>query len=98
MRDIGTLLEALPYIREFHGRTVVIKIGGGAVTDAGLTHDFAQDIVLLRYVGLHPIVVDGGGPMVTRLVGGVGLGGEVVGGGRGSDAGTVGGGEEGGVG
>src|SRR3954470_18370240 len=55
MRDVGTLLEALPYIREFHGRTVVIKIGGAAMTDAGLTHDFAQDIVLLRYVGLHPI-------------------------------------------
>ena len=68
MRDIGTLLEALPYIREFHGRTVVIKIGGAAMTDAGLTHDFAQDVVLLRYVGLRPIVVHGGGPMITRLM------------------------------
>jgi acetylglutamate kinase len=68
MRDVGTLLEALPYIRQFHGKTVVIKIGGAAMTDAGLTDDFAQDIVLLRYVGLHPIVVHGGGPMITRLM------------------------------
>ena len=68
MRDVGTLLEALPYIREFHGRTVVIKIGGAAMTDAGLTDDFAKDVVLLRYVGLHPIVVHGGGPMITRLM------------------------------
>src|SRR3954451_22613373 len=66
MRDVGTLLEALPYIREFHGRTVVIKIGGAAMTDAGLTHDFAQDVVLLRYVGLRPVVVHGGGPQITE--------------------------------
>src|SRR5919107_3222287 len=68
MRDVGTLLEALPYIRQFHGKTVVIKIGGAAMTDAGLTDDFAKDVVLLRYVGLHPIVVHGGGPMITRLM------------------------------
>src|SRR3954469_8297837 len=68
MRDIGTLLEALPYIRQFHGKVVVIKIGGAAMTDAGLTDDFAKDVVLLRYVGLHPIVVHGGGPMITRLM------------------------------
>jgi acetylglutamate kinase len=89
MRDVGTLLEALPYIREFHGRTVVIKIGGAAMTDAGLTHDFAQDIVLLRYVGLHPIVVHGGGPMITRLMERLGMDVKFVGGLRVSDEATV---------
>jgi acetylglutamate kinase len=68
MRDVGTLLEALPYIREFHGRTVVIKIGGAAMTDAGLTDDFARDVVLLKYVGMNPIVVHGGGPEITSYM------------------------------
>jgi acetylglutamate kinase len=68
MRDVGTLLEALPYIREFHGKTVVIKIGGSAMTDAGLTDDFARDIVLLKYVGMNPIVVHGGGPEITTYM------------------------------
>jgi acetylglutamate kinase len=68
LRDVGTLLEALPYIREFHGKTVVIKIGGAAMTDAGLTDDFARDIVLLKYVGMNPIVVHGGGPEITHYM------------------------------
>jgi acetylglutamate kinase len=68
MRDVATLLEALPYIREFHGKTVVIKIGGAAMTDAGLTDDFARDVVLLKYVGMNPIVVHGGGPEITRYM------------------------------
>src|ERR687885_1746978 len=89
MRDVGTLLEALPYIREFHGKTVVIKIGGAAMTDAGLTHDFAQDIVLLRYVGLQPIVVHGGGPMITRLMERLGMDVQFVEGLRVSDEATV---------
>jgi acetylglutamate kinase len=89
MRDVGTLLEALPYIREFHGKTVVIKIGGAAMTDAGLTHDFAQDIVLLRYVGLHPIVVHGGGPMITHLMERLGMDVKFVDGLRVSNAATV---------
>jgi acetylglutamate kinase len=67
-RDVATLLEALPYIREFHGKTVVIKIGGAAMTDAGLTDDFARDIVLLKYVGMNPIVVHGGGPEITKYM------------------------------
>ncbi|MEJ7715048.1 MAG: hypothetical protein WKF40_04810 [Thermoleophilaceae bacterium] len=54
MRDIGTLLEALPYIREFHGRTVVIKYGGAAMTESGLVEEFARDVVLLKYVGHEP--------------------------------------------
>src|SRR5882672_9049849 len=58
MRDVGTLLEALPYIREFHGRTVVIKYGGAAMRDEGLREAFATDVVLLKYVGLNPVTVE----------------------------------------
>src|SRR5579859_5686146 len=65
MRDIATLLEALPYIREFHGKTVVIKYGGAAMTDTALKEEFARDVVLLKYVGMNPVVVHGGGPEIT---------------------------------
>ena len=63
--NVGVLLEALPYIREFHGRTVVIKYGGAAMRDEHLREAFATDVVLLKYVGLNPIVVHGGGPEIT---------------------------------
>jgi acetylglutamate kinase len=63
--NVETLLEALPYIREFHGRTVVIKYGGAAMGDEELREAFATDVVLLKYVGLNPIVVHGGGPDIT---------------------------------
>ena len=66
MRDVATLLEALPYIREFHGRTVVIKYGGAAMTDPSLKEDFARDVVLLKSVGMNPVVVHGGGPDITH--------------------------------
>ncbi len=68
MRDVATLLEALPYIREFHGETVVIKYGGAAMTDARLKEEFARDVVLLKYVGMNPIVVHGGGPDITAYM------------------------------
>jgi acetylglutamate kinase len=68
MRDIGTLLEALPYIRDFHGRTVVIKYGGAAMLDAQLKEDFARDVVLLKYVGMNPVIVHGGGPEITSYM------------------------------
>jgi acetylglutamate kinase len=68
MRDVGTLLEALPYIREFHGKTVVIKYGGAAMEDEALREEFARDVVLLKYVGLNPIVVHGGGPEITAYM------------------------------
>src|SRR5438132_1012086 len=64
MRDVATLLEALPYIREFHGKTIVIKYGGAAMEDPELREEFARDVVLLKYVGLNPIVVHGGGPEI----------------------------------
>jgi acetylglutamate kinase len=89
MRDVGTLLEALPYIREFHGKTVVIKYGGAAMEDLALREEFARDVVLLKYVGLNPIVVHGGGPEITTYMQRLGLPVEFVGGLRVSDADTV---------
>ncbi|HEX2413540.1 MAG TPA: acetylglutamate kinase [Solirubrobacteraceae bacterium] len=89
MRDVGTLLEALPYIREFHGRTVVIKYGGAAMNDPELREDFARDVVLLKYVGMNPIVVHGGGPEITRYMERLNLPVEFVGGLRVSDEETV---------
>jgi acetylglutamate kinase len=68
VRDVGTLLEALPYIREFHGKTVVIKYGGAAMDDPALKEDFARDVVLLKYVGMNPVIVHGGGPEITSYM------------------------------
>ena len=68
MRDVSTLLEALPYIREFHGRTVVIKYGGAAMIDPTLRAEFSRDVVLLKFVGMNPVVVHGGGPEITRYM------------------------------
>jgi acetylglutamate kinase len=87
--SIGTLLEALPYIREFHGRTVVIKYGGAAMEDPALREDFARDVVLLKYVGLNPVVVHGGGPDITAYMKSLDMPVEFVGGLRRSDAPTV---------
>ncbi|MBN1528350.1 MAG: acetylglutamate kinase [Thermoleophilaceae bacterium] len=89
MRDVATLLEALPYIREFHGRTVVIKYGGAAMTDASLKEDFARDVVLLKYVGMNPVVVHGGGPDITHYMERLGMEVRFVDGLRVSDEATV---------
>jgi acetylglutamate kinase len=89
VRDVATLLEALPYIREFHGRTVVIKYGGAAMTDPALREEFARDVVLLKYVGINPIVVHGGGPEITRYMERLGMPIEFVDGLRVSDEATV---------
>jgi acetylglutamate kinase len=89
MRDVATLLEALPYIREFHGKTVVIKYGGAAMEDPQLREEFARDVVLLKYVGLDPIIVHGGGPEITSYMQRLGLPVQFVEGLRVSDAETV---------
>ena len=89
MRDVATLLEALPYIREFHGKTVVIKYGGAAMTDPSLKEEFARDVVLLKYVGMNPVVVHGGGPEITSYMERLDLPVEFVDGLRVSDAETV---------
>ena len=87
--DVATLLEALPYIREFHGKTAVIKYGGAAMEDPALREEFARDVVLLKYVGLNPIVVHGGGPDITAYMERLGLPVRFVGGLRVSDEATV---------
>ncbi|HVQ57655.1 MAG TPA: acetylglutamate kinase [Solirubrobacterales bacterium] len=71
--SVETLLEALPYIREFHGRTIVIKYGGAAMLDEDLREAFAADVVLLKYVGLNPVVIHGGGPEITKYMERLGL-------------------------
>jgi acetylglutamate kinase len=89
LRDIATLLEALPYIREFYGKTVVIKYGGAAMTDPALQEEFARDVVLLKYVGMNPVVIHGGGPEISNYMRRLDLPIEFVDGLRVSDAATV---------
>jgi acetylglutamate kinase len=86
---IETLLEALPYIRDFHGRTVVIKYGGAAMREESLRDGFATDVVLLKYVGLNPVVVHGGGPDITSYMERLGMEVRFVEGVRVSDPATV---------
>jgi len=69
----ATLIEALPWLNRFHGRTVVIKYGGHAMADETLRLAFAQDLVFLRYAGLRPVVVHGGGPQITSELGRLGV-------------------------
>ena len=68
MTKAATLIEALPWLTRFHGRIVVVKYGGHAMTDEALRHAFAEDIVFLRYAGLRPVVVHGGGPQITAAL------------------------------
>ncbi len=62
------LIEALPYIRSFSGKTFVIKYGGKAMTDVSLKEGFAEDVVLMKYVGIHPVIVHGGGPQISGMM------------------------------
>ncbi len=72
-RDKAEILaQALPYIRKFHGKTIVIKYGGNAMTDPALQQDFAEDVVLLKLVGLNPVVVHGGGPQIEEALAKIG--------------------------
>jgi acetylglutamate kinase len=87
--EVATLLEALPYIKEFSGKTIVIKYGGAAMGDEDLREAFAADVVLLKYVGLNPVIVHGGGAEITRYMDRMGLEVEFVQGLRVSDEETV---------
>jgi acetylglutamate kinase len=93
VRDAGAkatiLAEALPYIREFSGKTVVVKYGGNAMEDPDLAELFAQDVVLMRLVGMNPVVVHGGGPQISDLMRRLGKEPEFVDGLRVTDAETV---------
>jgi acetylglutamate kinase len=84
-----TLAEAMPYIRRFHGRTIVVKYGGNAMTDPALKKSFAHDVVLLKLVGMNPVVVHGGGPQIEHLLGRLGKKGEFVQGMRVTDEETM---------
>jgi acetylglutamate kinase len=85
----GVLAEALPYIKRFHGKTIVVKYGGNAMTDEHLKQCFARDVVLLKLVGMNPVVVHGGGPQIESLLARVGKKGEFVQGMRVTDAETM---------
>ena len=89
-RDRAEILaQALPYIRRFHGKTIVIKYGGNAMTDPALQADFAEDVVLLKLVGMNPVVVHGGGPQIEAALKRLGKKGEFIQGMRVTDAETM---------
>jgi acetylglutamate kinase len=83
------LAEALPYIQRFHGKTIVVKYGGNAMTDDKLKESFARDVVLLKLVGMNPVVVHGGGPQIDDVLKRVGKKGEFIQGMRVTDAETM---------
>jgi acetylglutamate kinase len=83
------LSQALPYIRKYHGKTVVIKYGGNAMTDPALQQDFAEDVVLLKLVGIHPVVVHGGGPQIDEALAKIGKKGTFIQGMRVTDEETM---------
>ena len=89
-RDKAEILaQALPYIRKFHGKTMVIKYGGNAMADPALQADFAEDVVLLKLVGINPVVVHGGGPQIETALKRLGKKGEFIQGMRVTDAETM---------
>lgn len=89
IQKADTLLEALPYIQRFSGKTFVIKYGGHAMEDEELQQRFAQDIVLLKFVGMNPVVVHGGGPQIGEMLKKLGIGSRFVRGMRVTDAATM---------
>ena len=89
-RDQAEILaQALPYIRKFHGKTIVVKYGGNAMTDPALQQDFAEDIVLLKLVGMNPVVVHGGGPQIDEALAKIGKKGTFIQGMRVTDEETM---------
>ncbi|TSA52141.1 MAG: acetylglutamate kinase [Nitrosomonadaceae bacterium] len=83
------LAEALPYIQRFHGKTIVIKYGGNAMTEENLKQGFARDVVLLKLVGMNPVIVHGGGPQISEMLQRIGKRGEFIQGMRVTDAETM---------
>ncbi len=89
IRKAGVLIEALPYMREFSGKTFVIKYGGKAMIDEALKNSVVQDIVLMKYIGINPVVVHGGGPEITAAMEKAGLKAKFVNGRRVTDKATM---------
>jgi acetylglutamate kinase len=83
------LIEALPYIQRFHGKTIVVKYGGAAMVDPVLKEQFAQDIVLMKYVGMNPVIVHGGGPQINQMMEKLGMKPKFVNGVRFTDIATL---------
>jgi len=83
------LIEALPYIRNFYGKTIVIKYGGSAMVDEELERDFALDIILMKYIGMRPVIVHGGGPQISEMLERMGIKSCFVSGMRVTDAETM---------
>jgi len=78
MNIADILIESLPYIRRFHGMTLVIKYGGHAMVDEQLKEDFARDVTLLKFIGLNPVIVHGGGPQINKVLSQMGITSEFV--------------------
>ena len=89
LRTAATISEALPYMRRFAGRSLVIKYGGHAMGDEALARNFARDVVLLKQVGINPVVVHGGGPQIARMLSRLGIESDFVDGLRVTDAATI---------
>lgn len=89
IEKVNTLIESLPYIREFNGKTVVVKYGGNAMTEDALRLSFARDMALLKLVGINPVVVHGGGPQIGNLLEQLGIKSEFVDGMRVTDSATM---------
>lgn len=89
IEKVTTLIESFPYIREFHGKTIVIKYGGNAMTDEEVKKSFARDMVLLKFVGINPVIVHGGGPQIGDLLSQIGKKSEFVDGLRITDSETM---------
>jgi acetylglutamate kinase len=87
--EAQVLAEALPFLKRFHGKTIVVKYGGNAMTEESLKQSFANDVVLLKLVGLNPVVVHGGGPQIEQMLTQVGKKGEFIQGMRVTDAETM---------
>ena len=87
--EARVLSEALPFLKRFHGKTIVVKYGGNAMTEERLKQSFANDVVLLKLVGLNPVVVHGGGPQIENMLTQVGKKGEFIQGMRVTDAETM---------
>lgn len=89
MEKVNTLMESFPYIREFHGKTIVIKYGGNAMIDPEIGKSFARDMVLLKFVGINPVIVHGGGPQIGSLLKQIGKSSKFVDGLRVTDSRTM---------
>jgi acetylglutamate kinase len=89
VQQAHTLIEALPYLQQFANTTVVVKYGGHAMTDEALRHSFARDMVLLKCVGVHPVIVHGGGPQIDATMKRMGIQAQFVAGLRVTDAETM---------